>query len=61
MESNPFELLPDDQKFEELTLSNLNQVLSEIKDTGDKVLFILDDVIADMRGKGRAQLEIKLH
>ena len=61
MESNPFELLPDDQKFEELSLSNLTQVLGEIKDTGDKVLFILDDVIADMRGKGKAQLENKLH
>ena len=61
MESNPFELLPDDQKFEELSLSNLTQVLGEIKDTGDKGLVILDDVIADMRGKGKAQLENKLH
>ena len=61
MENNPFELLPDDQKFEELSLSNLQSVLSEIKDSGDKILFILDDVIADMRGKGKAQLENLLH
>ena len=61
MESNPYELLPDDQKFEELTLNNLNFVLDDIKDTGDKVLIILDDVIADMRGKGKAQLENRLH
>tara|TARA_R100000805_G_C3614793_1_gene116049 strand:- start:1364 stop:1897 length:534 start_codon:yes stop_codon:yes gene_type:complete len=61
MENDPFELLPDDQKFESLTLQNLQSVLSEVKDSGNKVLFILDDVIADMRGKGKAQLENLLH
>ena len=50
MEDDPFELLPEDQKFESLTLSNLESVLAEIKDSQDKTLFILDDVIADMRG-----------
>jgi len=61
MENDPFELLPDDQKYESLTLDNLSTVLGEVKDTGDKVLFIFDDVIADMRGKGKAQLENLLH
>jgi len=61
MENNPFELLPDDQKYEELTLENLTAVLGDIKESGEKVLFILDDVIADMRGKGKAQLENLLH
>ena len=61
MENDPFELLPDDQKFEQLTLQNLQTVLSEIKDSSDKVLFLFDDVIADMRGKGKAQLENLLH
>ena len=61
MENDPFELLPDDQKFESLTLDNLQTVLGEIKDSQDKTLFILDDVIADMRGKGKAQLENLLH
>ena len=61
MENDPFELLPEDQKFEALTLDNLQTVLGEIKDTGDKILFIFDDVIADMRGKGKAQLENLLH
>tara|TARA_R110002167_G_scaffold40757_5_gene124987 strand:- start:848 stop:1633 length:786 start_codon:yes stop_codon:yes gene_type:complete len=61
MENNPFELLPDDQKYEELTLSNLQSVLADIKESGEKVLFIFDDVIADMRGKGKAQLENLLH
>ena len=61
MENNPFELLPEDQKFESLTLSNLESVLAEVKDSQEKSLFIFDDVIADMRGKGRAQLENLLH
>lgn len=61
MENNPFELLPDDQKYDELTLDNLKYVLEDIKDSSDKTLFILDDVIADMRGKGKAQLENLLH
>ena len=61
MEDDPFELLPEDQKYEQLTLDNLQSVLAEIKDSHDKTLFILDDVIADMRGKGKAQLENLLH
>ena len=61
MESNPFELLPDEQKHEQLTLQNLQSVLTEIKDSSEKILFVLDDVIADMRGKGRAELENLLH
>ena len=61
MENNPFELLPDDQKYDELTLDNLKYVLEDIKDSSDKTFFLLDDVIADMRGKGKAQLENLLH
>ena len=61
MENDPYELLPDDQKFDSVTLDNLHSVLADIKDTGDKVLFIMDDVIADMRGKGKAQIENLLH
>ena len=57
MEGNPYELIPDDQKFEEATLENILEVLDEIKDTGEKVLFIFDDVIADIRGKGKGQIE----
>ena len=61
MENDPFELLPDDQKFESLTLQNLQSVLGEVKDSSSKTLFVFDDVIADMRGKGKAQLENLLH
>ena len=52
MENDPFELLPDDQKYEVATEENIKSVLEMIKDTGDKVLLILDDCISDIRGKG---------
>ena len=57
MEDDPFELIPDDQKFEKSTLENIQEVLSTVKDSGEKVLFIFDDVIADVRGKGKGQIE----
>jgi len=57
MEGEPYEMVPEDQKFESATLENLEGVLDEIKDTGDKVLFIMDDVICDMRGRGKADVE----
>lgn len=57
MEGDPYEMIPDEQKFEEATLENIQGVLDEIKDTGEKVLFIFDDVIADIRGKGKGEIE----
>ena len=54
---DPFELIPDDQKFEEANFDNISQVLDEIKDSGEKILFIFDDVIADIRGKGKGAVE----
>ena len=57
---DPFELIPDEQKFKEAKLDNLEKFLEQIEDTGEKVLLILDDVIADVRGKGRAEVENKL-
>ena len=57
MEGDPYEMIPEDQKFEEATLENIQEVLDEIKDSGDKILFIFDDVIADIRGKGKGQIE----
>tara|TARA_R100000655_G_scaffold32115_1_gene63904 strand:- start:1565 stop:2341 length:777 start_codon:yes stop_codon:yes gene_type:complete len=61
MENDPFELLPDDQKFEVATESNINSILDTIRDTGDKVLLILDDCISDIRGKGKSDIENLLH
>lgn len=57
MEGDPYEMIPDDQKFETANFENLQGVLDEIKDSGEKILFILDDVIADIRGKGKGDVE----
>ena len=56
-EDDPFELIPDEQKFSEVTLDNLSEILNQIKDSGEKVLLILDDCIAELRGRGNAQVE----
>ena len=56
-DDDPFELIPDDQKFEGATLENIEGMLSAIKDSGEKVLIILDDVIAETRGKGNMAVE----
>ena len=51
----PFEELPDDQKYEELSYEILSGVLEEIKDSGEKVLFIMDDVVNDMKKEFRLE------
>ena len=51
----PFEDLPDDQKYEELSEDILLEVLDEIKDSGEKVLFIMDDVVNDMKKEARLE------
>jgi hypothetical protein len=60
MEDDPFELIPEEQKFDEVTMENLDGVLEDMKDSGEKSLLILDDVIADIRGKGKGAIENKL-
>jgi len=57
MSNDPFELIPEDQKFTEVNVQNLTEVLNDIKDSGEKILFIMDDVIADIRGKGKGEIE----
>tara|TARA_R110002126_G_scaffold121486_1_gene263068 strand:+ start:858 stop:1619 length:762 start_codon:yes stop_codon:yes gene_type:complete len=56
-DEDPFELLPEEQKYDKPTTENLEKILSIIKDSGEKVLIILDDVIAETRGAGHAQVE----
>jgi len=51
----PFNDLPDDQVHEELTEENLEGVLGDIRDTGEKVLFIIDDCVNDMKKEARLE------
>ena len=52
LKDDPFEELPDNQKFNELTPQDLEQVLNDISNTGEKILFIMDDVVNDMKKAG---------
>ena len=49
MKENPFEELSEEQVYTELTEENLNFALDDIKESGEKVLFIMDDVVNDMK------------
>jgi len=52
LKDDPFEELPDNQKFSELTPQDLEQVLKDIENSGEKILFIMDDVVNDMKKNG---------
>ena len=51
----PFSDLPDDQVFVELSVDILESVLEDIRDCGEKVLFIMDDVVNDMKKEARLE------
>ena len=55
MKNNPFEDLPENQIHQELTETNLTEALENIKDTGEKILFIMDDVSNDMKKSSSVQ------
>ena len=52
IKDSPFEDIPQDQVFDSLTEENLKEAQEAIKDSGEKILFILDDVVNDMKLKG---------
>ena len=52
MKDQPFGDLPDEQQYTDLREDNLEFALDLIKDSGEKVLFILDDVVNDMKKNG---------
>ena len=49
MKGNPFEDLPEDQKYQELDKDIIEAVLEEISESGEKVLFIIDDCVNDLQ------------
>ena len=58
MKDEPFGELPEDQVFTELTEENLQGTLEQIKDSGEKVLYILDDVSNDMKKSAGIQTQL---
>lgn len=58
LEDNPFkEHLPTDQLFDDLDEDVIDEILERLKDSGEKVLLILDDVQDKIKGK--IELKIK--
>ena len=49
MNDEPFGELPEDQVHTDLTIDNFQTALDSIANTGEKILFILDDVVNDMK------------
>tara|TARA_R100000541_G_scaffold11969_5_gene20238 strand:+ start:1208 stop:1975 length:768 start_codon:yes stop_codon:yes gene_type:complete len=49
MKGNPFEDLPEEQKFQELDKDIIEEVLLDISDSGEKVLLIIDDCVNDLQ------------
>tara|TARA_R110000803_G_scaffold11657_2_gene34682 strand:+ start:1495 stop:2256 length:762 start_codon:yes stop_codon:yes gene_type:complete len=60
MKENPFGDLPEDQVDTELSEEILEGALNDIKDSGEKVLFILDDVVNDIKKIGVQTLLSKM-
>ena len=52
LKDDPFGELPDNQLHTEITQENLEQSLSEIANTGEKILYIFDDTVNDMKRAG---------
>jgi hypothetical protein len=46
---DPYDCLPDEQKEGELTVDFLQRFEEEVKESGDRVLLLLDDVVNDIR------------
>ena len=46
---DPYEYLPDGQKEGKLTVDFLQRFEEEVKESGDRVLLLLDDVVNDIR------------
>lgn len=59
MEKNPFESIPEDQIYDELSVETLETILEEISETGEKVLLIIDDCVNDMSKNMELQLLIR--
>ena len=52
LKDDPFGELPDNQLHMEINKENLEQALKDIAGSGEKILFIMDDVVNDMKKVG---------
>tara|TARA_R110000824_G_scaffold203240_6_gene387651 strand:- start:136 stop:768 length:633 start_codon:yes stop_codon:yes gene_type:complete len=51
IDGDPFETIPDDQKYEDLTPEVLEEITTDMKDSGEKCLIVMDDVVAGIKDR----------
>ena len=59
-DDNPFASLPEDQRYEDLTPEALQDCIDEIKGSGDRVLFLFDDCLEDLKNKWVQKMIFKM-
>ena len=60
IDDDPFETIPDEQKYAEMNYENLNQVYQDIEGSGERVLIIADDVVNDLKDKDTEKMLTKM-
>ena len=64
LKSNPLKDLPDNQKFEDLTYSNLEEIIEQVESNREEdllTLLLLDDVSAEVQDPGLLKLMMRLY
>jgi hypothetical protein len=59
-DDNPFATLPEDQRYDDLTPQALGDCISEIKGSGDRILFLFDDCLEDLKNKHVQKMIFKM-
>ena len=60
IDTDPFESIPEEQKFSEMNIDNLLNVYKDVEDSGERILIIADDVVNDLKDKDTEKLLTKM-
>ncbi len=60
IDDDPFESIPEEQKFSEMNVDNLMNVYNDIEGSGERVLMIADDVVNDLKDKDTERMLTKM-
>ena len=60
IDDDPFESIPEEQKYSEMNIDNLMNVYKDIEDSGERVLIIADDIVNDLKDKDTEKLLTKM-
>ena len=60
IDTDPFESIPEEQKFSEMNVDNLLNVYKDIEDSGERILMICDDIVNDLKDKDTERMLTKM-